>query len=185
MREIVRVGTAIFGAFSSIQRDQSCMTQPSVKESLPWPLGRVRREDPAILQRSNLTPARHRAAGGFVRGGGAWRIQKLHDTGVIAHDVSVLSAERIGRPITLIVEVSVESEKIEALNEVKRPSRRPLKCSSVLRDGRSGFHSGRDRDGHGEIRAYDRAAVLQAEDVKRFRTYVAMARVKATLNVPV
>jgi DNA-binding Lrp family transcriptional regulator len=74
-----------------------------------------------ILQRNNLTSQRDIAEQvGLSPAAVHRRIQKLHATGIIAQDVSVISPERFGRPITLIVQVSVESEKIEALNDLKR-----------------------------------------------------------------
>lgn len=64
-----------------------------------------------ILQRDNTVPQRaiaqeiHLSAPAVQR-----RIQRLRDSGVIRAEVAVLDAARLGRPLTLIVEVHVHDE---------------------------------------------------------------------------
>ena len=140
-----------------------------------------------ILQRSNLTSQRDIAEQvGLSAAAVHRRIQKLHDTGVIAHDVSVISPERMGRPITLIVEVSVESERIEALNEVKRAfAEAPEVQQCYYVTGDADFILVVTATDMAEYERMTERLFFKQKNVKRFRTYVAMARVKATLNVPV
>jgi Lrp/AsnC family transcriptional regulator, leucine-responsive regulatory protein len=139
-----------------------------------------------ILQKNNLTSQRDIAEQvGLSPAAVHRRIQKLHTAGIIAQDAAIISPERIGRPITLIVEVSVESEKIEALNDLRR-------AFSEAAEVQQCYYVTGDADFILVITARDMAEYerlterlfFSQKNVKRFRTYVAMARVKATLNVP-
>jgi DNA-binding Lrp family transcriptional regulator len=127
-----------------------------------------------IAQRVNLSPAAvHR------------RIQRLHETGIVMRDTSVLVPEKVGRPITLIVEVSVESERIEALSELKRvfaAAPEVQQCYYVT--GEADFVlivTARDMT---EYEQLTQRLFFGQKNVKRFRTSVAMDRVKATLELP-
>lgn len=140
-----------------------------------------------ILQRSNLTSQRDIADQvGLSAAAVHRRIQRLRESGVIAHDAAIIAPERVGRPITLIVEVSVESEKIEALNELKRAfSEAPEVQQCYYVTGEADFILVVTAADMAEYERLTERLFFKQKNVKRFRTYVAMARVKATLNVPV
>ncbi len=127
-----------------------------------------------IAQQVNLSPAAvHR------------RIQRLHETGIITRDSAVLVPEKVGRPITLIVEVSVESERIEALTELKRvfaAAPEVQQCYYVTGD--ADFVLIITCKDMTEYEQLTQRLFFGQKNVKRFRTSVAMDRVKATLEVP-
>jgi Lrp/AsnC family transcriptional regulator, leucine-responsive regulatory protein len=139
-----------------------------------------------ILQRNNLTSQRDIAEHvGLSPAAVHRRIQKLHGTGIIANDVAVISPDLIGRPITLIVEVIVESEKIEALNDLKRAfSDAPEVQQCYYVTGEADFILVITARDMAEYERLTERLFFKQKNVKRFRTYVAMARVKTTLNVP-
>jgi DNA-binding Lrp family transcriptional regulator len=139
-----------------------------------------------ILQKNNLTSQREIAEQvGLSPAAVHRRIQKLHSEGIISQDSAIISPERIGRPITLIVEVSVESEKIDALNDLKRAfseASEVQQCYYVT--GEADFILVITARDMAEYERLTERLFFSQKNVKRFRTYVAMARVKASLSVP-
>ena len=127
-----------------------------------------------ISERVSLSPAAvHR------------RIERLHSLGVIARDVAVIAPEKVGRLITLVVEVTVESEHIEALTELKRIfSTAPEVQQCYYVTGEADFIlivTARDMK---EYEALTQRLFFGHHNVKRFHTAVVMDRVKWTLDVP-
>lgn len=57
------------------------------------------------------------------------RVQRLEETGVISAYVTVLDAERVGRPTTVFVEVTLGSQREEALNAFEQAVR---DCPDIL-----------------------------------------------------
>jgi len=48
----------------------------------------------------------------------ARRLQRLRQTGVITEDVSVIDNRAVGRPLTLVVEVIIENERLDLLDSM-------------------------------------------------------------------
>jgi Lrp/AsnC family leucine-responsive transcriptional regulator len=139
-----------------------------------------------ILQRNNLTSQRDIAQQVNLSPAAVHRrIQRLQETGIISRQAAVLVPEKVGRPITLIVEVSVESERIEALSDLKRvfaAAPEVQQCYYVTGDGDFVLIiTARDMT---EYEQLTQRLFFGHKNVKRFRTSVAMDRVKATLEVP-
>ncbi|WP_118184488.1 Lrp/AsnC family transcriptional regulator [Paraburkholderia phosphatilytica] len=140
----------------------------------------------AIVQRDNQTP--HREIGdeiGLSVPSVARRLQKLRSAGVIAADRSVLNPDALGSRVTIITHVSAESEAIELLDEMKA---RFEACELVQQcyyvTGDVDFvliFCTRDM---AEYTALTRTLFFAEGNVRSFRTFVAMERVKATLDVP-
>ena len=104
-----------------------------------------------ILQRDNLTP--QRAIGAAVNLSAPAvqrRIKKMQQSGVITANVAVVDPPSDAQLITVLVEVQVESERIDLLdrreNQLSRGGTRGT--TVLLRDGGCGFHSGRQRAVH-------------------------------------
>ncbi|WP_144107480.1 Lrp/AsnC family transcriptional regulator [Paraburkholderia sp. BCC1886] len=141
----------------------------------------------AIVQRDNQTP--HREIGQQINlsvPSVARRLQKLRSTGVIAADRSVLNPNALGARVTIITHVQAENEAIELLDAMKA---RFEACEQVQQcyyvTGDVDFiliFCTRDMD---EYTSLTRSLFFAEGNVKSFRTYVAMERVKSTLNVPV
>ncbi|WP_129780931.1 Lrp/AsnC family transcriptional regulator [Peristeroidobacter soli] len=139
-----------------------------------------------ILQRDNLTSQRDIAERVSLSAAAVHRrIQRLHSLGVIARDVAVVAPEKVGRLITLVVEVVVESERLEALSELKRvfaAAPEVQQCYYVT--GEPDFILIVTTRDMAEYEALTQRLFFGQSNVKRFRTCVVMDRVKATLDVP-
>ncbi len=114
------------------------------------------------------------------------RLKKLRDQGIIARDISVLSADAIGPRLTLIVEVSVEREHPDILDQFKRTmlkSPEVMQCYYVT--GNADFIvilTARDMKDYED---FTRRYFFQNSNIQRFRTNVVMDDVKVSLAVPV
>jgi len=132
------------------------------------------------LQRDNTRP--HRAIAdevGLSVAAVARRIQRLRDTKIITADVSIVDQHAVGRPLTLIVEVASENERLDLLDDMRQ---RFTACPQVQQyyyvTGEVDFvliFNVRDMD---EYNALTRDLFFDAGNVKSFRTFVAMRRVK-------
>jgi DNA-binding Lrp family transcriptional regulator len=140
-----------------------------------------------IVQRNNQTP--HREIGQQINlsvPSVARRLQRLRSTGVIASDRSVLNPDALGTRITVIAHVSAENEAIELLDEMRT---RFEACEQVQQC----YYVTGDVDfililccrDMAEYTALTRSLFFAEGNVKSFRTFVAMERVKVTLNVPI
>ena len=141
----------------------------------------------AIVQQNNQTP--HREIGERINlsvPSVARRLQRLRSSGVIASDRSILNPDSLGTRVTIIAHVSAESEAIELLDEMKA---RFEACEQVQQcyyvTGDVDFiliFCTRDM---AEYTALTRTLFFAAGNVRSFRTFVAMERVKVTLDVPI
>jgi Lrp/AsnC family leucine-responsive transcriptional regulator len=141
----------------------------------------------SIVQTDNLTP--HRVIANAVNlsvPSVARRLQRLRANGVIAADRSVLRPESVGALVTVVVHVAAESEAIELLDAMKA---RFQACPQVQQcyyvTGDVDFiliMATRDMQ---EYSALTRSLFFEEGNVRHFRTFVAMERVKVSLNVPI
>lgn len=139
-----------------------------------------------ILQRNNLTSQRDIAQQVNLSPAAVHRrIQRLQETGIISRQAAVLVPEKVGRPITLIVEVSVESERIEALSDLKRvfaAAPEVQQCYYVT--GEVDFVLVLTVASMQEYQVLARRLFAENANVTWFKTIVALDRVKVGLEVP-
>lgn len=113
------------------------------------------------------------------------RIAALEAAGVITSTVSIVDPAAVGRPITILVEVKLESERIDLLDEVKK---RFSVCPQVQQvyyvTGDFDFMLVINVKDMTEYERLTRELFFLSGNVKAFKTYVAMQRIKATLTVP-
>jgi DNA-binding Lrp family transcriptional regulator len=114
------------------------------------------------------------------------RIAAMEEAGVITGHRAVVEPAAVGRPITIITEVSVESERIDLLDAVKA---RFSACPDVQQvyyvTGEADFVLVITVP---DMKAYEqltRQLFFAEGNIRRFRTMVVMDRCKATLTVPV
>jgi Lrp/AsnC family leucine-responsive transcriptional regulator len=132
------------------------------------------------LQRNNVRPHREIADEvGLSVAAVARRIQRLRETKIITADVSIVDQSAVGRPLTLIVEVASENERLDLLDDMRK---RFAECPQVQQcyyvTGEVDFvliFNVRDMD---EYNALTRELFFDAGNVKSFRTFVSMRRVK-------
>lgn len=115
----------------------------------------------------------------------ARRLQNLREMGVIARDIAVLDETAVGRPLTIVVEVTTENERLDLLDTMKE---RFLACPQVRQcyyvTGDMDFiliMNVRDMEEYTEL---TRALFFEGGNVKSFRTCVSMENVKTNGPVP-
>ncbi|AYB50705.1 Lrp/AsnC family transcriptional regulator [Ralstonia solanacearum] len=114
------------------------------------------------------------------------RIAALEEAGVIRANVSVVDAAALGRPITILVEVKLESERLDLLDEVcNRFVSRPEVQQVYYVTGDYDFLLVLNVRSMSEYEALTRELFLVSGNVKSFKTQVAMRRAKVTLNVAI
>lgn len=139
----------------------------------------------AILERDNATPQRtigeaiNLSAPAVQR-----RIKRMEEDGVIQANVAVIDPARVGRPLTVLVAVEVESERADLLDAAKASfaaAPEVQQCYYVA--GEADFILVLTVATMGEYEAVTRRLFFENPNVKKFRTFVAMDRVKVGLSV--
>lgn len=140
-----------------------------------------------ILQRDNTTP--QRTIGDAVNLSAAAvqrRIKRMRQTGVIVGNVAVVEPGRVGRAITILVEIAVESERIDLIEGVRESlSAAPEVQQCYYVTGEADFVIVVTVATMQEYEALTRRLFFASNNVKRFRTLVVMDRVKVGLRVPI
>ena len=112
------------------------------------------------------------------------RLQRLRKIGVIRKDVSLLDAPSLGRPLVVIAEVLLHSERIQDIDSLRKVF---LDCPQVQHcyyvTGEADFvlvFSLRDM---AEYEQLTRQLFFDSDNVRRFKTLVAMETIKAASDV--
>lgn len=139
----------------------------------------------AILQTDNRTPQRDIAARVNLSSSAVnRRIAAMEDAGVIRANIAVVDPASVGRPITIIAEVTVESERLDLLDQVKRRLvSRPQVQQVYYVTGDADFVVILTVKDMEEYVALSRELFFAEGNVKSFRTLVALERAKVGLGV--
>lgn len=152
----------------------------------PVPLDAFDRKILAILQQDNMTPQRtigeavNLSAPAVQR-----RIKRMTETGVICANAAVVDPEAVGQAITIFVEVEVFSETADQIEAAKRQfagTPEIQQCYYVT--GEADFILVIVVPAMADYEALTRRLFFGNNNVKRFRTFVAMDRVKVGLAIP-
>ena len=112
------------------------------------------------------------------------RIKKLRDNAVVQKEIAVLDPRRIGRSMTIIVEVSMERESLAVLESFKKRMRAaPLVQQCYYTTGEADFILilvVRDIE---EYEKFTQENFFGSPEVNRFTTSIVMDRVKVGLDV--
>jgi len=140
-----------------------------------------------ILQKDNKTS--QRAIGDLVNLSAPAvqrRIKSLEETGVISSNVAVVDPASVGQSITIVVEVNVESERLDLLDAAKASfAAAPEVQQCYYVTGESDFVLIVTVATMGHYEALTRRIFFENGNIKRFRTLVVVDRVKVTLGVPI
>ena len=139
-----------------------------------------------ILQADNTTPQRAIAhAVNLSAPAVQRRIQRLKDCGVIRANVAVLDPVKVGKPLTIVLEVHLDNE---------RPDRTaPLRARIAAEDAVQQCYSVTGEADYllvvnvasmADYEALTRRLFEGDDNIKRFRTSVALASLKTGLRVP-
>lgn len=139
-----------------------------------------------ILQRDNNTPQRtigeavNLSAPAVQR-----RIKRMTEEGVIRANVAVVDPAAVGQAITIFVEVEVISETAEQIEHAKREfAAAPEIQQCYYVTGEADFVLVIIVPSMADYEALTRRLFFGNNNVKRFRTFVAMDRIKVGLSVP-
>ncbi len=139
-----------------------------------------------ILQRDNTTPQRmigemvNLSAPAVQR-----RIKRMTEDGVIRANVVVIDPAAVGQTITIFVEVEVISETAAQIEEAKRAfSAAPEIQQCYYVTGEADFVLVIVVPSMADYEALTRRLFFGNNNVKRFRTFVAMDRIKVGLSIP-
>lgn len=139
-----------------------------------------------ILQADNTTPQRAIAQAVNLSAPAVQRrIQRLKDSGVIRANVAVLDPVKVGKPLTIVLEVHLDNE---------RPDRTaPLRARIAAEDAVQQCYSVTGEADYllvvnvasmADYEALTRRLFEGDDNIKRFRTSVALASLKTGLHVP-
>lgn len=140
-----------------------------------------------ILQADAATPLRlvgeqvHLSAAAVHR-----RVRRMQEEGVIEATVALIDPARVGRPITVVVEVHVESERLDLLDATKRSfADDPDVQQCYYVTGDADFVLIVTVESMAGYEALTRRLFFGNPNVKRFRSLVVLDRIKTRLAVPV
>lgn len=157
------------------------------KSAQSVPLDIFDRKILAILQQDNLTPQRQIGEAVNLSAAAVQRrIRRLTESGVIRANVAIVDPDAVGQSITIFVEVEVFSETASQIEDAKREfARTPEIQQCYYVTGEADFILVIVVPAMADYEALTRRLFFGNNNVKRFRTFVAMDRVKVGLGVSV
>lgn len=152
----------------------------------PFPLDAFDTAILDILQRDNTVPQREIAhAVNLSAPAVQRRIRRLRDSGVIRAEVAVLDASLLGRPLTLMVEVHVHDEhpaRTAGLRQRIMDEPAVQQCHAIT--GEADYLLVITAATMAEYEAITARLFGGDDNVRRFRTSVALGCLKSGLQVP-
>jgi DNA-binding Lrp family transcriptional regulator len=113
------------------------------------------------------------------------RVRRMEDANIIQANIAMLDPAAVGRPITLIVEVLVDSEHGNLLDAARNDfASAPEVQQCYYVTGAVDFILVLTVSTMEEYESLSRRLFLENTNVKHFHTYVAMNRVKTGVSVP-
>ncbi len=148
-------------------------------------LDRADRRILRILQRNNLIPHRQIAADiGLSTPAVTRRLKRLREQGFIERDISILNGNLLQRPLTVVVQVSADSEQSAALDVMRvrfRECPQVQHCYYVTGD--ADFVLILNVADMTEYENLTQSLFFAHADVKRFTTLIAMDTIKASQEI--
>lgn len=113
------------------------------------------------------------------------RVRRMEEEGVIEATVAIVDPAALGRAITVVVEVHVESERLDLLDRIKRGfAADPDVQQCYYVTGDADFVLVVTVESMAAYEALTRRLFFGNENVRRFRSLIVMDRIKARLAVP-
>jgi Lrp/AsnC family leucine-responsive transcriptional regulator len=114
------------------------------------------------------------------------RLKRLRERGVIEADVSIVKPGAVGRPIAMLVLVSLERERADIVDRFKQSIRHtPEVMNGYYVTGDSDFVLIVTAQSMEDYEAFTRKFFYENPDIKGFKTMVVMDRVKTGFLVPI
>lgn len=140
----------------------------------------------SVIQKNNLTPQRDIGKMiGLSAAAVQRRIKKMRELGIIEKDIAVIDREKIGNNVTILVEVFLDSEKIEQIDTLKKEFEKVpeiQQCYYVT--GESDFFLVVVVPSMSYYENLTRTIFFSNENIKKFRTVVVMGITKNSLELP-
>jgi len=114
------------------------------------------------------------------------RINRMRRDGIVESEVAILSPKKTGRPMLMVVEVTLtrgDSRLIERFKSLARRRDEVMQCFYVT--GRSDFILQVSMTDMEEYEAFTKDVFFDNPDVQSFETSTVMDRVKTGLAIPV
>lgn len=107
------------------------------------------------------------------------RLKTLREKGVIAADVAVISQDAVGKPMTFIVQISLERERIDLFDDFKKRMRNnPQVQQCYYVTGTSDFIVILTAADMAEYEVFTQKFFFDDSNIKSFCTSVVLSRVK-------
>lgn len=139
-----------------------------------------------ILQKDNLTPQRDIGDHiGLSAAAVQRRIKRMRESGVIKADVSVIDIEELNHSVTLVVEVFMESDKINLIDKVKtvfKTTPEVQQCYYVT--GEADFVLIIVVPSMKDYELLTRKIFYSNDNIRHFKTLVSMDNIKSNLEIP-
>lgn len=165
-----------------MRKFDSLVVYPNMEDLDPFDVAILR-----VLQADNMTPQRDIAESiGLSAAAVQRRIKRLRKNKIIAADTSVVDREKVGGLVTLLVEVSMSSERIDHIEEAKAlfaATPEVQQCYYVT--GESDFLLIILTPSMEAYEGLTRKIFFSNEHIKSFKTRVALTLVKVGLSVPI
>lgn len=114
------------------------------------------------------------------------RVRRLREKGVIEADVSIVKPKMIGRPIAMLVLVSLERERADIVDRFKQSIRQtPEVMNGYYITGESDFVLIVTARSMEDYEIFTRKFFYENPDIKGFKTMVIMDRVKVGFALPI
>ena len=114
------------------------------------------------------------------------RVARLRKSGFVEADIARLNPDKLGRGLTLIVELTLQSERPSVLDQFKEQmlaAPEVMQCYYVT--GNSDFIIILTARDMADFEAFTRRHFFDEEKIGRFRTSVVMNRIKTGFSIPV
>lgn len=140
-----------------------------------------------IVQRDNQTPQRQIGEAVNLSAPAVQRrLRRMEEAGVIRANVALVDPAKVGLGLTIFVEVELESERIELIDEAKKTfASTPEVQQCYYVTGDADFVLLIQVATMADYEMLARRLFFANHNVKRFRTLIAMDRVKAMLEIAV
>ncbi|MGX9181999.1 Lrp/AsnC family transcriptional regulator [Mesorhizobium sp. BHbdii] len=114
------------------------------------------------------------------------RLKRLRQERVIERDVSIISPKAVGRPIAMIVMVSLERERHDIIDQFKKAVRESREVmTSYYVTGDADFLLVVTAENMESYEEFTRSFFYENPNIKGFKTMVVMDRVKAGFELPI
>ena len=112
------------------------------------------------------------------------RLKKLRDSGIIEREIAVLNPSKLGREMTIIVEVILERESRVHLDDFKRKMKmNPYVQQCYYTTGEADFMLILSVQNIQEYEEFTQRYFFDESNISRFKTAVVMDRAKVSLDV--